>query len=287
MQAANAPQFALRSVRLFSTCTTRAAGLGIPHGTDHPSRIPPEPGARDDAAADAGHQAAAALESRSHGLCRGGTREKPAARARQRRRRADCGGRRPPNGAGGGPDGEGAQEWIGEDLATSRNAIEDDLGTRLDNVFPEDGAVRDQLRRGPRMRPRRIPNGRASDRAAARTANTISKPSCRPSGRSRIISSEQLSLSVTDPVRRMIGQHLIDLVDEAGYLSGDLAGGGREARRRHGRGRGRARGPAGLRSRGRLRAQPDRMPRDPAQGAQPLRSRHGGAAGASRSAGET
>jgi RNA polymerase sigma-54 factor len=33
----------------------------------------------------------------------------------------------------------------------------------------------------------------------------------------------QLSLSITDPARRMIGQYLVDLVDEAGYLSGDLA----------------------------------------------------------------
>ncbi len=33
----------------------------------------------------------------------------------------------------------------------------------------------------------------------------------------------QLSLAVTDPAQRMIGQYLIDLVDEAGYLSGDLA----------------------------------------------------------------
>ena len=35
--------------------------------------------------------------------------------------------------------------------------------------------------------------------------------------------AEQLALAVADPVRRMIGQYLIDLVDEAGYLSGDLA----------------------------------------------------------------
>jgi RNA polymerase sigma-54 factor len=35
--------------------------------------------------------------------------------------------------------------------------------------------------------------------------------------------AEQLSLAVTDPARRMIGQYLIDLVDETGYLSGDLA----------------------------------------------------------------
>ena len=34
---------------------------------------------------------------------------------------------------------------------------------------------------------------------------------------------EQLTLTIFDPVQRMIGQYLIDLVDEAGYLSGDLA----------------------------------------------------------------
>ena len=35
--------------------------------------------------------------------------------------------------------------------------------------------------------------------------------------------AEQLVLAIGDPVRRMIGQYLIDLVDEAGYLTGDLA----------------------------------------------------------------
>jgi len=35
--------------------------------------------------------------------------------------------------------------------------------------------------------------------------------------------AEQLSLAVADPARRMIGQYLIDLVDESGYLGGDLA----------------------------------------------------------------
>ncbi len=33
---------------------------------------------------------------------------------------------------------------------------------------------------------------------------------------------EQMALAIADPVRRMIGQYLIDLVDESGYLSGDL-----------------------------------------------------------------
>ena len=31
-------------------------------------------------------------------------------------------------------------DWLGEDLETSRTAIEDRLGTKLDNVFPDDGA---------------------------------------------------------------------------------------------------------------------------------------------------
>jgi RNA polymerase sigma-54 factor len=34
---------------------------------------------------------------------------------------------------------------------------------------------------------------------------------------------EQLALAIPDPVRRMIGRYLVDLVDEAGYLAGDLA----------------------------------------------------------------
>ena len=53
--------------------------------------------------------------------------------------------------------------------------------------------------------------------------------------------AEQLALAIADPVRRMIGQYLIDMVDEAGYLTGDLAVGRREARRAARRGRSGAR----------------------------------------------
>jgi RNA polymerase sigma-54 factor len=35
--------------------------------------------------------------------------------------------------------------------------------------------------------------------------------------------AEQLALAISEPARRMIGQYLIDMVDEAGYLAGDLA----------------------------------------------------------------
>ncbi len=39
----------------------------------------------------------------------------------------------------------------------------------------------------------------------------------------RLYLSEQLSLAFYDPAKRMIGRHIIDLTDEAGYLRGDLA----------------------------------------------------------------
>ena len=73
-----------------------------------------------------------------------------------------------------------------------------------------------------RASPPPIRNGPASARAAARTATTISKPSSPPRRRSRITWASSLRSRSPDPVRRMIGRHLIDLVDEAGYLTGDL-----------------------------------------------------------------
>lgn len=112
-------------------------------------------------------------------------------------------------------------DWMADNLEVSRDAIEDRLGTRLDNVFPED------------------PNGAASgarqDDATAAYSEWASVGSGgRENGEYNLEAfvsadrtlaehlAEQLALAVTDPARRMIGQHLIDLVDEAGYLSGDL-----------------------------------------------------------------
>src|SRR5215475_9448233 len=43
--------------------------------------------------------------------------------------------------AGAEPSGGDAQsgDWLGEELETSRSAIEERLDTNLDNVFPDDG----------------------------------------------------------------------------------------------------------------------------------------------------
>ncbi len=38
-----------------------------------------------------------------------------------------------------------AADWAGEEMQTSRGAMEEGLGTELENVFPDDGGARDAL----------------------------------------------------------------------------------------------------------------------------------------------
>ncbi len=114
-----------------------------------------------------------------------------------------------------------AADWVGEDLATSRTAIEDQLGTRLDNVFPEDSGEAPARPGGDLPAGysewARVGGGGREDadynlEAFVSAETTLADHL-----------AEQLTLAVADPARRMIGQYLIDLVDEAGYLAGELA----------------------------------------------------------------
>ena len=75
---------------------------------------------------------------------------------------------------------------IDESLETSRSAIEERLGTDLENEFPDEASSRPAHRHGRAPAPSRL--GRRRRAAGARTATTISRPSCRPSRRSPIIS---------------------------------------------------------------------------------------------------
>ncbi len=130
----------------------------------------------------------------------------------------------PTDGADGGDSGEApAGEWLGQELETSRSAIEDKLDTGLDNVFPEDAGAAPPARNNVPAQPPAysewsgVGAGGRDDGdynlEAFVTAETTLAGHL----------ADQLPLAVSDPVRRMIGQHLIDLVDEAGYLTGDLA----------------------------------------------------------------
>ena len=119
------------------------------------------------------------------------------------------------------PHEPSAADWLGDDLATSRAAIEDRLGTRLDNVFPEDSGEA-PARRGGEM-PASYSEW-ANVGAGGRDEGDYNLEAF-VSAETTLADhlAEQLMLAIADPGRRIIGQHLIDLVDDAGYLSGDLA----------------------------------------------------------------
>ena len=202
----------------------KRTNIAAQHGADAKTRNPAEPGARHDAAADAGHQAAAALQSRPGRLCGGRARAQSAAGARRARASGD--GRR-----------RGAPRPTERDAAAAETASADWLGrrrwneprapSRTGSAPASTMSFRRRRRAGPRARRRGAAalfrmGGRRRG-AAARTATTISKPSSRPRRTLADHLAEQLALAVADPARRMIGQYLIDLVDEAGYLAGDLA----------------------------------------------------------------
>ena len=98
--------------------------------------------------------------------------------------------------------------------------------------------------------------------------------------------AEQLAVAFTGPAQRMIGQYLIDLVDEAGYLPAGSGSGRRAPGCVAGGRRSGARGAAEVRSARGLRALPERMPDDPVAGTESLRPGDAGDGGESGSAGE-
>jgi RNA polymerase sigma-54 factor len=111
-----------------------------------------------------------------------------------------------------------AEQWMDRDLG-SRAEMEQTFDSGLENVFSEEPAE-------------------AASRAAqdvAPTSYTEWGGGASNDGDYNLESfvaaevtladhlAEQLSLAITDPVQRLIGQYLIDLVDEAGYVPADLS----------------------------------------------------------------
>ncbi|RDV04125.1 RNA polymerase factor sigma-54 [Undibacter mobilis] len=128
-------------------------------------------------------------------------------------------------GEGGRDDGaqesglEGAQDWIGADLETSRSSMEQGLGTELENVFPDDG--------GEKSAPVEAPppaysewSGSGGGGADDSDYNLEAFVSAEVTLGDHL--AAQMALAIGDYRQRMIGQYLIDMVDETGYLTGDL-----------------------------------------------------------------
>jgi RNA polymerase sigma-54 factor len=122
---------------------------------------------------------------------------------------------------GGREDERSAADWAGEDLKTSRAEIEDQLGTRLDNVFPEDSGETVSRPGADAPPPYSEWAGVGSGGRDDNDYNLEAFVSAETTLADYL--AEQLMLAISDPAQRMIGQYLIDLVDEAGYLTGDLA----------------------------------------------------------------
>jgi RNA polymerase sigma-54 factor len=117
--------------------------------------------------------------------------------------------------ADGGADGE----WGTGELEVSRTAIEEKLDTDLENVFPEDEGT--STARVNAELPETSSHWAIGGRSRDEEYNLEAFVSAEPTLAEHL--AGQLALAVSDPVRRMIGQYLIDLVDESGYLLGDLS----------------------------------------------------------------
>jgi RNA polymerase sigma-54 factor len=114
---------------------------------------------------------------------------------------------------------EAPGDWAKSDVNGSA-AIEDSFDTPIENVFPDAEAP---------ARPAQSEPAAYSEWASVGSGgrddadyNLEAFVSAERTLTDHL--AEQLSLAIADPVRRIIGQHLIDSVDEAGYLNADLAG---------------------------------------------------------------
>ncbi len=120
--------------------------------------------------------------------------------------------------------GEEPVSWDGGELAVSRETIEGELGTRLDNVFQDeapqaarrDSAPEDAL---PIMGRGATGSGGSSsfddDLPGLEETLTVEEDLHEALGR-------QLDLACADPLERIIGRHIIDAIDDSGYLGEPL-----------------------------------------------------------------
>lgn len=126
-------------------------------------------------------------------------------------------GEAPDAPAAADPGDAQAGDWLGDDMGNSRTDIEERLGTDLENVFPDD--------KGPEARHADA----ASDPMTSSWANVGSGGSDNEDyNLEAFVSADlsladhlanQLTLAVETQADRLIGQMLIDAVDDAGYLT--------------------------------------------------------------------
>jgi len=130
------------------------------------------------------------------------------------------------NAAGNASDDAGDTELKFVETDNGSNA-EDILDTDFDNVYSDESRAESQERQA---QPAPAPSEWSSLKTSGSSGGSAggssgdfsfeSTLSCDITLRDHL--TEQLNVTFGDPARRMIGQHLVDMVDEAGYLTGKL-----------------------------------------------------------------
>src|SRR5467141_794821 len=117
-------------------------------------------------------------------------------------------------------DEPASADWM-DDRLESRQSIEARLDTDLNNIFPDDGAA------GPARTPESQPGAYSEWTAAGGGGRSDSEYNLEAFVTAETTLAghlaEQVSMTFTDPIERMVAQYLIDLVDDAGYLPPDLS----------------------------------------------------------------
>jgi RNA polymerase sigma-54 factor len=117
-----------------------------------------------------------------------------------------------------GDDVSATSDWIGADLETSRTSMEQGLGTELENVFPDDSG--EKTSKSAEAPPPSYSEWSGAGSPAGEDYNLEAFVSAETTLANHL--AEQMALAISNPAGRMIAQYLIDMVDEAGYLTGDL-----------------------------------------------------------------
>jgi len=110
-------------------------------------------------------------------------------------------------------------DWMNSSLETSRSTIENNLGTGLDNVFPDDSGAPSGPAGADQM-----PNQNEWNTGAAAPRADDYNLEAFVSAEVTLVDhlSQQIAMADAPAALRMIAQQLIDLIDEAGYLPADL-----------------------------------------------------------------
>jgi RNA polymerase sigma-54 factor len=112
----------------------------------------------------------------------------------------------------------GGTDWMDAELETSRSSIEQGLGTELENVFPDDSGEKSDTTH--EARPAAYSDWSGAGPAVGEDYNFEAFVSAETTLIDHL--AAQMTLAISSPAGRMIGQYLIDMVNEAGYLTGDL-----------------------------------------------------------------